>query len=549
MRQFFYNRVGRGFPGEKRFSCLTGCGLLLLLGVCGGAAGGPSPQIAAPAALERVAEEIRTAASAGSRSAHGHPLPLAAHWEAGWPGDDQGDGFDPSYQLDEIERGQYLLPWFRLPEPGQRYDPGYFEQTIARLASLRLPISFVSLQWERVAAFAKQDASGRWVPANPFGPVDEWYAAGRRWGEHPALKRLAALYPNPPLVLFVSNNEYPRPALHELLNSPEVLARVGAGASESAQRAAIASAWIERYAALLRGFRDGLPSDEWRAHARFVGFDAFPDSAIGRWSGWADDSFQLPGWREPWPQVWDGASAPYATHDWQDIADYTVWSPQIEAMNRVPTLDYVQRHRPDYWFEITVWDGQSPGSPTDKLWFYRMRGQQLTPARYAGMVQFGMWLLRPRVVREFRGPGRARAHFGAYFDAVMQAVARVHRDPVLVDFWRSGLLVPNPVGGHPYQEKLPAGFAQSTRWFLLDSPANPPRPWGLKTALEVFALCLERGHRPQREWLVYAFTPLHELVDVPVKIPDGAPVRVRGGLAGCFSLVRERGGSVQSLGC
>jgi hypothetical protein len=425
----------------------------------------------------------------------------------------------------------------------------YYEQTFAQLAARRLPVSFVSTQWEEAAEFASRTAKGTWKAASPFSPVDQWYAAGRRWAEHPVLQRLEALYPGPPLVLFISNNEYPKPRWRELVNSPELLSRTGPGASEAVQRWVLGELWIERYRAMLRGFRDGLTMPAWRSQARFIGYDALAGSEIGRWSGWVEDSLQLPGWMEPWPQAWDGASVSLYAHDWEEITDYTVWSPQIGAMNWLPVLDYVYRRKPDFWFEISVWDGQHPGLATDKLQLYRLRGQEFTPARYQGMVQFGMWLLRPRVVREFRDPGRARAQFGPYFDAVMQAVARTYHDPSLTEFWRHGRLLLNPVGSHPYEENLPADFAAAPRWFLLDSPENPPRPWQLRTPLEVFALCLELGTQPRREWLVYAFAPLHARTSVRVRIPDSASVEVSAGAAGCFTLVHERGNSLESLGC
>jgi hypothetical protein len=95
---------------------------------------------------------------------------------------------------------------------------------------------------------------------------------------------------------------------------------------------------------------------------------------------------------------------------------------------------------------------------------------------------------------------------------------------------------------------LPEEVAGRTRWFLLDSPANPPRPWELTTVLRVFSLALERGTRPRREWLVYAFSPLDENVDVEVMIPGRGPVRVHAARAGAFTLVAERDGSAHPVG-
>ena len=91
-------------------------------------------------------------------------------------------------------------------------------------------------------------------------------------------------------------------------------------------------------------------------------------------------------------------------------------------MNYVPVLAEVRRKQPDFWFEISTWDGQQPGQPSDKLLFYANRGQTYPPDRYGGMVQFGMWLLRPRVVRDFRGSlDDERIRFGPYFDRIMAA--------------------------------------------------------------------------------------------------------------------------------
>ncbi len=476
-----------------------------------------------------------------------HPLPLAASWNAGV----EPLGFTPAWQVEEIRRGRYLLPWLWLDEPphGQTHpgdatasDTIYCRCAISYLARHGLPLTFEMPPWEillpRVSpAYAKRDASGRLLPISPFGPVAPWYEAGRAWARHPSLRELQRLYPDPPLVLFVSDNEADRVSAEDLhapydVNaSPQVLAR----------RRAIGNAWIVRYEAMIRGFRNGLDAPGWRAHALFIGYDAFAVSATGRWDGWGAYSLYVPGRTEPWPYAWDGASASYYVHNWAPDSDYTVWSPQIEAMNYVPALAEVRRTKPDFWFEISSWDGQEPGQPSDKRLFYANRGQTYSPDRYGGMVQFGMWLLRPRVVREFRNGTDDRIRFEPYFDRIMEAVGRVHRDPVLRDFWLHGRLVANPAGGHPYEIALTPELASRARWFLLDSPANPPRPWQLTTALAVYSLALVRGRAPHREWLVYAFSPRERATDVAVKIPGGAEVTVRAARGGAFTLVSEGG--------
>ncbi len=468
-----------------------------------------------------------------------HPLPLAASWNGGR----MPMGFAPSWQIEQIRRGRYLLPWFELEMPpaaavrdgfADVADAVYFRPAIGYLADNHLPLSFVTTTWERLlprisAVYAKTDAHGNSLPLSPFGPISPWYEAGREWARHPSLRMLERLYPDPPLVLFISDNESAKEWLPSAAASPQAVAR----------RRAIGNAWIARYRAMIRGFRDGLEAPGWRAHSLFIGYDAFISPAMGRWGDWAAYSLYVPGRTEPWPYAWEGASVSYYVHNWAPDSDYTVWSPEIEAMNYVAVLAEVRRTEPDFWFELSTWDGQEPGQPTDKALFYSERGQKLTPNRYGGMAQFGMWLLRPRVVREFRNWTDERIRFGPYFDRIMDAVTRVHRDPVLRDFWLHGRLVANPAGGHPYEIAMPPDLASRPRWFLLDSPANPPRPWQLTTPLTVYSLALVRGQTPHREWLVYGFSPLQRSGVVTVQIPEGPEVRVRTADQGAFTLIEE----------
>ncbi|HEY2037737.1 MAG TPA: hypothetical protein VGG96_12025 [Steroidobacteraceae bacterium] len=476
-----------------------------------------------------------------------HPLPLAASWSMGLT----PFGFTPAWQVEQIRRGQYLLPWFWLgvPPASPAKDPGYatvfdalyYGSAIGYLARHRLPLGFDIPPWElllpRVSpAFAKIDAGGNPLRISPFGPIAPWYQAGRAWARSPSLQQLQRLYPNPPLVLFVSDDESHQltpddlHAPYSVHATPQIIAR----------RRAIGDAWIVHYKAMIRGFRDGLEAPGWRAHALFIGYDAFVTSAMGRWGGWGTYSLCVPGRTEPRPYAWDGASVSYYVHNWAPDSDYTVWSPEIEAMNYVPVLAELRRTKPDFWFELSTWDGQEPGQPSDKLLFYAKRGQTYSPDRYGGMVQFGMWLLRPRVVRDFRGSlDDERIRFGPYFDRIMDAVARVHRDPLLRDFWQHGRLLANPAGGHPYEVALTPELASRPRWFLLDSAANPPRPWQLTTPLDVYALALVRGRAPHREWLVYAFSPLQRSGLVPIRIPGGPDVTVRTAQRGAFTRIQE----------
>lgn len=492
-----------------------------------------------------LADRIRRAAL--ERLDTARPLPLAGHWNTGF----LPDGFDPVYQVEQFCQGRYLLPWFQLPRPDGGLPDAYYDTALREWARLKLPISFISTQWDVLVAEAQSGASawGRTKPLSPISPLEAWYVAGRQWGASQLLRRLQAVYPDPPLVLFISNNEQPRLSWKEVRAAQMRLPGWAPGGSDDDLRRAVGNAWILRYRELLRGFRAGLTSAPWRACARFVGYNAFGQLALGRWPDWAEHSLHATGRYEPWSKAWNGASVAYYTHDWNESSDFRVWSPQVEAMNLAPMQEQLRYDQADFWFELSTWDGRSDGLKDDKDKFYRDLGQRWSAQRYAGMVQFGMWLLRPRVVREFRDTRSPRSSYGSYFDALLDAVTNVHENAVLTRFWRDGRLVSNSRSSHPYQSAIPASLQGIDRWHLLESSANPPRPWRLETEIAVFALALELGTAPEREWLVYAHSPRSAEREAQVTLTAALRPRVVARQRGAFSLVRETDGGVESLPC
>ena len=188
-------------------------------------------------------------------------------------------------------------------------------------------------------------------------------------------------------------------------------------------------------------------------------------------------------------------------------------------MNWVFMQAAARKLRPQFWFELSTWDGNQPGQANDKRKFYARQGQPYSPERYGGMVRFGMWLLRPRAVREFRGWTELRSLAGPYFLANRRGRWTRSTASHAAPFWRKGGLVANRRQAHPYQTDVPAEYKDVDRWFLLDTSLDPPRPWKLETELPVFALALVLGERPEREWLVYAHAPLGMKRGVEVTLP------------------------------
>lgn len=481
-----------------------------------------------------------------------HPLPLAGSWEpstqwAKWNG---REGLSPEWQMEMIDRGHHLLPWFHIPEPGVGASQEwvlYFEKPLMRAAELGLPISFIGTQWEdmlkdppylgvspeenpNVVSVQKEIVR----KISPFGKVSYWRDVGGRWASGELMRWVQQLCPDLPLVIFISNNEAARLTWSEAEQDRRYLARYGEGKDANCKRRIFSKAWEERYGALMSGFREGLTAEPWRRNAVFVGYEAFGPRWFGRWSGWKQYSLYVPGRVDPNPLFWGGGSPSYYLEPWSAETDYRVFSPQVAAMNWVFMLEEARASNPRFWFEVSTWDGGAR-----KREFFESIGQDYTPERYGGFVQFGMWLMRPRVVRDYRDYGSPRTETLPWITQVIAAVDRVYANPVLTDFWRHSTLVENRSRPHPYNEKVPGEYVSTPRMFLLTTNLDPPQPWTLETELPVFALARVQGEPGARRWLLYCHSPLKNRANIAIQVPGFGPVLVDAPVAGAFYLVQE----------
>lgn len=459
-----------------------------------------------------------------------------------------------------IEQGHFLLPWFNHPGFGEvPTDPNdfffqYYEEAIKKARALRLPLTFIASQWESGLSSPPYldlppeenpnvvTPEGKILPqVSPFGPIKPWKEIGRQHTDNPQMKQLQEWYPDPPLVIFLSNNEHAKLTWTAVEKESRYLDRYGPGRDDDFKRRVVGDGWIERYRALQEGMRAGLVNPQWQKAALFVGYDAFGPPHLGRWGGWPSYSLHCRGRIDPNPLMWDGGSPSYYTPNWNPSADYTTWSPQVEFQNLVFMQQEAYRLNPKFWLELSVWDGYAPGEANDKRTFYAQQGQTFTPARYARFVQFGMWLMRPRAVREFRGWTQPWEENKDYFLTLVDAVDRVHRNETLREWWCRGKLVPNRAHQHPYEVGIPDEDQGLDRWFLLDASVNmPDYPWETFWPVNVFALALVQGQQlGRREWLVYAHAPLGERKDVEITIPDYGKIQVDVAVGGAFYHVIE----------
>ena len=481
-----------------------------------------------------------------------HPLPLVGSWNAStwWNYDEDTAGFHPGWQLEMVDQGHHFLPWFNIPDPDPECEQcctDYLESPIRKAAQLNLPISFLGTQWEHYlyddpAYFDLPPSQNPNVVSSttgtvqrkisPFGPVNYWYEVGKKWGSSPMMQQAIGWYPLPPLVIFVSNNEALKLTWPDAETDQHYIDLYGYGRDNDFKRQVFADAWQERYIALIRGFRDGLGNADWQANSKFIGFGAFGPGYMGRWDGWKEYSLYVPNRIDPHPLFWEGGSP--ECYLWPSMRDNIVKGESFYPMNWVFMLDEAHQLNPSFWFEFSSWDGDQATQDT-----YDEIGQSLKPERYKGFVQFGMWMIRPRLVRVYRSHEQSRDEMLPWFMPVADAVDRVYDDPVLESFWRNSDIGVNPARQHPYQTDIPPEYSTADRMFLLDTDLNPLEPWQLTTEFSVMALARLKGTSPNRQWLLYAYAPLGPKTDVQITIPDYQNVAVDVALEGSFYLIDE----------
>lgn len=514
--------------------------VLLLTSVIPSFAATPDPMLP-------VVDAIRTEALRPNNDPIGKPLPLFARWNnALYLGEKKGyepnSPYHPDRILEAIEQGHYVLPYFQLIPNGWAWASE--EKAIKRFAQLRLPINittgqpemglcqppYVNLPPELSPCVVKLDGT-RENRLSPFGSTPLWRDVAQKWITEPWIwepkrpQTLEQWYPNPPLVLWSFNNEAGKLAWTEVENEKRYMDLYGAGRSNEFKRAIVAQGWIERYSALRDGIRSGL-SPTWANKSVITGYNAFIGYEIFRWWGWGDYALSVPGkFLDPNPLIWEGGSPDYYAYDWNGSSDHTVWGPQVGSMSYVFALREALRINPNFWWELSTWDG----SYTKRQHYEREDQKPYTPNRYQGFMQFGLWLNRPRVLREFQFQEVSASVAQTYSLKLMDAVDRVHTTPLLRRFWRRGALVPHPTQGHPWQDSVPAQFANRKRWFMLDCDINPPYPWsgtenyGLD--IPVFAIAYRLGVTPNREWLIIAYSPRGNRSGVTLKLPGYGSVK------------------------
>ncbi len=404
---------------------------------------------------------------------------------------------------------------------------------------------------------AEKTATGGDVPyeaalvesvAEPMGPKAAWREVGVWWmteygAKEDALngfKNLQSRYQNPPRLIFLSNNEGRLLRAGKRNDSKRYVDAHGKDTEFFFGQEVFAKGYVERYKEMFAGMRSAMP-DKWARASRMVAYNAVFNWNYARFDGWPSHSFYFPNNIGYLKHAWEGASPEYYLNPWQGgSTDYTVFSPQVEFMNVKWQLDLVYKTHPDFWYEMSVWDG----FPKKRAW-YASKNDPFTPERYKAWIQYTMWLTRPRVVREFRSTGCPLTKTGPkYFAKFLEAVDDVYADPVKVRFWRQGTVVANTSRPHPYRKNIRPEHAKIPRWFNLDTSLDrlppPDKDVALNTEIPVWALALVIGEKPKREWLVYAYSPKQDRKAVTITIPGCRDIVLDVPQAGTFRQVKEK---------
>ncbi|MBN1695624.1 PKD domain-containing protein [candidate division WOR-3 bacterium] len=525
-------------------------------------------------------------------------MPFAANWEDGH--NNYLKGFNPGWQMDMIEKGHHILlkftynanyaDWFV-----NAYLDDYFEKPIKKAAGYDIPIVFGTTQPE--AMLYSNDGPWRSLPpeenpnlvdtngvvhgvVSPFGSVEHWETVGecwvnpallvdlgytpRDWWDEPLLSRFQNWYPDPPFVIWLSNNEASdmdyrdidedfrfRDAYegdpdydnwqfrNEILGGNTDLTDSGAGAYETGH------GYIPRYNAMFEGMRNQL--DEWSDKIKFVGYENNL-SCFARWTGWVEYiPAPIPGRFSTVPHIWDGSSPAYYVNEWQGNWDFTGYAPQLEAMNLLFQEDYYREIKPEFYWEISAW------FDPEFIERFRNEGQVVNPDRYEGYIKWIMWLTRPRSVRDFKYSTDTLQESWEWYKPIVDAVDEVHLNPILERFWRYSepvLLTDIP---HPWRDRdefWPELFYngdERMRWYQLPNDItytpNSSDDWSSihDKTYAVWIMANVTGTPPEREWLIYAHATLDLEVEVSAELPGYGDINLTAKRGGAYYLMRESG--------
>jgi hypothetical protein len=478
-----------------------------------------------------VTQEVLKAFSDSTQRA----LPLIAHWNVG--GDTEDTPFDPLAMMKRLELGEHVLASWKLdPYYNDNIGMSYYEESIKRAAELHLPLVFIlpapesgliedsyfaSLDKEENPDVVTRDGSIL-EKLSPFGASSLWNEVGEQWSSTALMAQIQEWYPNPPLVIFVSQNEVDKLKWNEI---EEDVRYTDKDKDDNFKRTLIDAEWIEKYRQLHEGFKQGFTQQEWKDNVKFISYNKLSQN-LGVDSSWVNSATYTNNYINIWPLTADGVTVDFDLRDIEN--DQSVNAPHV-AINNLPfMLSEAKAINPKFTYQLNINDNENITNPE----------------RYRGLTQFALWFLRPSTIRQ-GSTSTESEHLTTMFQEVSDSVELIHYNASLADFWQNGSLVTS--GESELNANVPAEYKNDPRWFLLDADANPQRPWNDTTQIAVWSFALVKGEAPNREWLVYAQSPEGDKKDVTITLPEYGDLMVDASEMGSFYVVKEGGSTTKSV--
>jgi hypothetical protein len=455
-------------------------------------------------------------------------------WNRDWP---------VSYQIELLDRGVPIMPWFPWPDWGNWSDE--HDALLERAAAENLPISFIGTQWEMEVL--KTTGAER---LSPFDPPELWRQAAKS-AFADTFERLTQFYLDPPTVIILSNNEAKKERWKTANFLPDFVRYYGDDRSDEFKRRVYADRWAVLYREMFDAAKDALPGP-WRGAAKFVGYNAAGYGFVGRWDAWREYTLTTHEIVSPDFYIWDGGCAPYYLNNWETVlTDNTGYSPQSQVMRvRCQWEEDLALENPEFHNELIVWDGNKTWTPDKPMsdhegaenWavkLFERTGEEWHSDRYLGYVRFGLWASRAKVLREFRGSRVPHEPWKPYTEMLVQAVSEVSKNQILATAWKSGELLFNPRESHPYRCSLGEWYERHEYdWIVPPCELNPVQPVLLTDEIRVWALIVAMP--TPDDYLLFAYAPTGDFTEVAIQLRPDFVVKVDVLQCGSFYLCKKR---------
>ncbi|QQE10911.1 hypothetical protein JD969_15610 [Planctomycetota bacterium] len=527
------------------------------------------------------------------------PLPLYSYWSTyqGNVGTNSNPDthenreywFPIEEQIEFIKQGYPIIPVVEL----NYMDRGLLDiekEMITLAAEYNLPICILCPQWERelfewigengVDSENKpldpywKNAEGKYATASgglysgsltdmkqklllsPFASDTHWYDVGRKWsnydGHENVISMVEEIYPCPPQIIFVSNNEHPlmKPG-HEYLFGPNnSYVPEGEDAQED-----FCLMYASKYSKMIAGIRDNLPTEHWRRNTKFIGYNIIYLGYMGQTLKW-NDGLTHPNAMYDYLNAWDGESESAYLSQYRYNTDHSIRSVQIECMNSLFKKQNMLSKNNDFWFETSIFDGcvrtnNETTNDIEKLNQLAIEGRPFDRDRYIGLINFMLWLNRPRTLRGFGSYPKIDGTTNPFLQIQLDCVKKLHQQVDLHRFWKHGTLIENTKRNHPYQKFQLNEYPElkdAPRFYLLECDENSDVDWNVMDTetitstnpepdsnIQIFAIALSQDD----EVLIYAHSP-YGLTEANVELPDLGKIKVSCAKDGVYTVINKR---------